>query len=309
MKTKMKIKKGLNRARLMPAIIILIMSFAMALTNDVIAQNEKPAKEKEEEPIFKVVEEMPKFPGGVDAMKKFLAENIKYPEFARKKGIQGRVYIQFVIEKDGSVTGGMVLRGIDGGCDEEAARVVRAMPKWIPGTQKGEPVRVQFNLPIQFSLDGKDLEEDKSVFKMDYIRPVEMPDIEGGYDEIIEIIKKEHKADLIEAIEAKKEKDLTGVFVDERPQIEGYEKISDFVKENIKYPEAARKAGIKGTVVLTFVVEKNGSITDLKVRKSIGSGCDEEAMRIAKLMKFTPGKHKGKVVRVPFYTFVSFKLK
>lgn len=102
--------------------------------------------------VYSVVEQDPEFPGGMEAMYKYLAENIKYPEQAKADGIQGRVFVRFVIEADGSVTNAQVLRGIGGGCDEEALRVVEAMPKWTPGKQQGKPVRVQFNLPIIFKL-------------------------------------------------------------------------------------------------------------------------------------------------------------
>jgi len=106
----------------------------------------------EEQEIFQVVESMPEFPGGEEARIQFLRDNIKYPQMARESGIQGTVYVTFVVEPDGRVTGVRVLRGIGGGCDEEAIRVVKAMPRWIPGKQRGKPVRVQFNMPIKFTL-------------------------------------------------------------------------------------------------------------------------------------------------------------
>lgn len=104
--------------------------------------------------IFMVVEQMPEFPGGTDSLFRFLARNITYPAAAREQGIQGRVFVSFVVEKDGAVTHVKVIRGIGGGCDEEAVRVVEMMPDWIPATQRGKPVRVQYNLPIKFSLDS-----------------------------------------------------------------------------------------------------------------------------------------------------------
>ena len=105
-----------------------------------------------EEEIFIVVEDMPTFPGGDEARMRFLSENIRYPQMARESGIQGTVFVTFVVERDGSVTDVRVLRGIGGGCDEEALRVIRAMPRWNPGKQRGRPVRVQFNMPIRFTL-------------------------------------------------------------------------------------------------------------------------------------------------------------
>jgi len=106
----------------------------------------------DEQQIFMVVEAMPNFPGGETALHKYLAENIKYPQMAKESGIQGRVFVTFVVEREGSVTDVKVLRGIGGGCDEEAVRVVKNMPKWTPGKQRGKPVRVQFNLPVKFTL-------------------------------------------------------------------------------------------------------------------------------------------------------------
>ncbi|MBW6460037.1 MAG: TonB family protein [Bacteroidales bacterium] len=106
----------------------------------------------EETTIFMVVESMPVFPGGEANLYKFLAENIKYPQMAKESGIQGRVFVTFVVERDGSVTDVRVLRGIGGGCDEEAIRVVRNMPKWTPGKQRNKAVRVQYNLPVKFTL-------------------------------------------------------------------------------------------------------------------------------------------------------------
>lgn len=111
------------------------------------------ADEAEEQTIFTVVESMPDFPGGDAARIKYLNENIKYPQMARESGIQGRVFVTFVVETSGAVTDVRILRGIGGGCDEEAIRVIKNMPNWIAGKQRGKPVRVQFNMPILFKLN------------------------------------------------------------------------------------------------------------------------------------------------------------
>jgi len=105
-----------------------------------------------DEEIFVIVESPPEFPGGDDARLNFLRNNVKYPQMAREAGIQGTVYVSFTVEKDGSITQVKIARGIGGGCDEEAVRIVRLMPKWKPGTQKGKKVRVSFNMPIKFTL-------------------------------------------------------------------------------------------------------------------------------------------------------------
>lgn len=99
--------------------------------------------------IFQVVEDMPAFPGNVT---KWISKNVKYPVLAMENGIQGKVFVQFVIEKDGSITDVKVSRGVDASLDKEAVRVVKAMPKWKPGKQRGKPVRVSYTLPIFFQL-------------------------------------------------------------------------------------------------------------------------------------------------------------
>ncbi len=106
----------------------------------------------EEDTVYQIVEQMPQYTGGEEAMMKYVAENIKYPQAAKDKNIGGRVFVSFVIEKDGSVNEVKVMRGIGGGCDEEAVRVIKAMPKWKPGKQDGKPVRVSYMMPITFKL-------------------------------------------------------------------------------------------------------------------------------------------------------------
>ncbi len=102
--------------------------------------------------VFRIVEKMPKFPGGTKKLLNYLATHIKYPAEARKAKIQGRVFVNFIVEKDGSISHVNVLKGIGHGCDKEAVQAVENMPRWIPGLQKGKPVRVSYNLPVKFSL-------------------------------------------------------------------------------------------------------------------------------------------------------------
>ena len=109
-------------------------------------------EEEDEGEVFFVVEDMPEFPGGEQALHRYLAQEIKYPTIAQENGIQGRVYVKFVINTDGSVTDVEIARGVDPSLDKEALRVVRNMPKWKPGEQRGEPVRVSYTVPINFQL-------------------------------------------------------------------------------------------------------------------------------------------------------------
>ena len=112
----------------------------------------KSEEEAEPEGAFDVVEQMPEFPGGAAGMMKFIAENVKYPEEAYSKGIEGRVLVQFIIEKDGSVTNVKVIKKVNDAIDAEAVRVVKAMPKWKPGKQNGREVRVKYTIPVIFRL-------------------------------------------------------------------------------------------------------------------------------------------------------------
>ena len=119
----------------------------------IAAPVEAPVEEEEEEVVFKVVEQNPEFPGGVQALMKYLGENVKYPVIAQENGIQGKVVCQFTVNKDGSVVDVEVVRSAgDASLDKEAVRVIKSMPKWHPGKQRGKAVRVRYTLPVNFRL-------------------------------------------------------------------------------------------------------------------------------------------------------------
>jgi len=117
---------------------------------EVIAQPEPP--KEEEQKVFDYAEQMPSFPGGQGALNEYLSKTIRYPVAAEENGIQGRVIVQFVVEKDGSITDVRVVRSVDPSLDKEAVRVAKSMPRWIPGKQNGSAVRVKFTLPVSFRL-------------------------------------------------------------------------------------------------------------------------------------------------------------
>lgn len=119
----------------------------------IAAPVEAPEEEEEEEVVFVVVESMPEFPGGQQALFKYLAENVKYPVIAQENGIQGRVICQFVVNKDGKIVDVEVVRsGGDPSLDKEAVRVIKSMPNWKAGKQRGKAVRVKYTLPVNFKL-------------------------------------------------------------------------------------------------------------------------------------------------------------
>ena len=117
-----------------------------------IADLKQVVTQAEPEKVFDMVEQMPTFPGGQQELMSYLGKNIKYPTIAQENGTQGRVIIQFVVERDGSITDVRVARGVDPYLDKEAVRVVKSMPKWIPGKQNGKAVRVKFTVPVMFRL-------------------------------------------------------------------------------------------------------------------------------------------------------------
>jgi len=117
-------------------------------------QKQKEVVEEEVTEPYRYVEQMPEYPGGDEAFRKFLNTNLRYPVMAKESGIQGAVYVTFVVSKTGNISGVQIMRGIGGGCDEEALRVIKLMPPWIPGRQNGKPVPVQFSLPLKFTLTG-----------------------------------------------------------------------------------------------------------------------------------------------------------
>ncbi len=123
-------------------------------TEGFVEPNFDEAVEDEDRPgVYMIVEQMPEFPGGDKSLFQFIADNTKYPADAKEKGIKGRVFVNFIVEPDGSVSDIKVLRGIGSGCDEEAVRVVESMPKFKPGMQNGEAVRVSYTVPVIFRLE------------------------------------------------------------------------------------------------------------------------------------------------------------
>ena len=253
----------------------------------------------EEDTVYQIVEQMPQYTGGEEAMMKYVSENIKYPQAAKDKNIAGRVFVSFVVEKDGSVNEVKVLRGIGGGCDEEAVRVIKGMPKWKPGMQKGEPVRVSYQIPIMFKL-GQTNDEYKTT-----VKTVIAGDDEHSWKASTATVPDNPAKDNMKP-------DKNGVYqiVEEMPVFPGGEQaMMDFVSKNVVYPKEAQEKGFSGRVFVGFIVEKDGSVSEVKVLRGIGGGCDEEAVRVINGMpKWKPGKMKGEPVRVSYMMPINFKL-
>lgn len=140
-------------------IILIIIVLFLSVNTKVYAQQVSEPKVKDstvvEEPVFVIVEKMPEFPGGKLEMMKFISTNIIYPEIAVKNGIEGTVVIEFIVEKDGSISNIKIIKDTGGGCGEAGVDVIKLMPNWIPGTQRDQPVRVKMLVPIKFRLSKK----------------------------------------------------------------------------------------------------------------------------------------------------------
>ena len=222
--------------------------------------------------IYNMVEIPPSFKGGDNARIEYLTQNIAYPEKARKDKVEGTVYVTFVVEKDGRTSNVKVLRGIGGGCDEMAVKVISEMPPWEPGMQRGQPVRVQFTMPIKFTLDGKK-------------DGVSAPSKSTGEKEVFTV-------------------------VEDPPAFPGGDDARrEFLANTVVYPENARKNGAEGTVYVTFIVEKDGKVSGVQVLRGIGYGCDEAAMHaVASMPAWKPGMQRGEPVRVQFTMPIKFTL-
>ncbi len=233
---------------------------------------------KRDDNVFVVVEEMPQFPGGEMALGKFISENIKYPAEAKDKGIQGKVFVNFVINENGKVEKTKVVRSAHPLLDAEALRVVNQMPDWTPGKQRGEAVSVSYTIPVQFALDGdKNVKTGLSPQAPKF--PKQRPD--GVY-----------------------------VIVEEMPEFPGGEMaLRKFISETVKYPAEAKDKGIQGKVFVTFTVKSDGTVGDAKIARGLDPLLDNEAIRVVNLLPlWKPGKQRGQAVNVAFTVPIQFKL-
>ena len=246
-------------------------------------QWQNPPSNDPNNPVFEVVEIMPEFPdGGMSGLMQFLSKNIQYPINAQKNHTQGRVTVQFVVNKDGSISEPKIIRGVDPDLDGEAIRVISLMPKWKPGMQKGQPVRVKYTVPVMFRLsDDGQKEEYKPIPKIDETVVV-------GYA----------------SKQAPAEEDPVFEVVENMPEFAGgMGGLMQYLSKNIKYPVEAQKAGIQGRVIMQVIIDKNGNVTNPKVTQPVDPLLDTEAIRVtASMPKWKPGTQRGMPVNVK-YTF------
>lgn len=240
-----------------------------------------PATTDDGEEVYEVVEKMPKFPdGGMSGLMKYLSANIRYPEAAHKAGTQGRVTVQFVVGKDGSIGNVGILRGVDPNLDAEAIRVISGMPKWKPGTQKGEPVNVRYTVPVMFRLTPEPVEKIDEMIVVGYRNP-DAPVTGEVYET-----------------------------VDKMPEFPGgMTGLMQHLSKNIRYPAEAHTNNIQGRVVVSVIINTEGKATNAQIVQGVAPSLDAEALRVATTMPdWTPGTKDGKPVNVKYTFPVVFRL-
>ena len=217
----------------------------------------------------KVIDETcpPQFPGGDAALINFLNANIVYPQQAAQDKVEGKVVVQFTVKKTGKIDNVKVLRSVRKDLDDEAVRVVKMMPDFIPAKQDGEVTDMPYTIPVSFKLFDE----------MEPLTVSEGSDVPDGF---------------------------------EPPMFPGGERaLMEFLKENVKYPPMAAKRKTQGRVVMTFVVDKTGKVTEIKVAKSVDIYLDTEAIRVCKLLPdFIPARQNGEPVSVWFTLPITFRL-
>ena len=251
--------------------IFILIAFVFAWTICAFAQMDVVSSQPENDTIYLSSEQLPEFPGGQKAMFQYIADNVVYPASARINGIQGRTICQFIVNKNGSLSDIKILKSSGNKeLDEEAVHVISSMPKWTPGRSAGEIVRVKYTIPVTFKIAAQVPTNDSLVISTDTT---------------------------IHAI------------VNQMPEFPGGQQVLfDYLSKNIRYPDKAN--GAQGRAIVTFVVEQDGSISNVVIAKSSGNKwLDQEGIRLIKSMpKWKPGVLKGKVVRVKYCVPITFSI-
>ena len=244
------------------------------LKNDVESKNLETFSHDTSE-VFKIVEMMPEFIGGDKALREYIASEVKYPKDALENNMEGKVYVSFVVNEDGEVQNTRIARGVCTSLDNEAMRVVNSFPKWRPGMCEGKAVKVSYTIPINFALGRNDKKKETDSTKSN------TPDKNGVY-----------------------------VIVDDMPDFPGGDlALRKHIAKNLVYPKIAAESGKQGKVYITFVVDADGMVKNLKVARGVNAELDAEAMRVvSELPKWKPGYEDGKPVPVSYTVPVNFAL-
>ena len=259
---------------------------------------ETPIKSVPDSVIFQVVEEMPDFPGGVQALMDYLSKNVRYPAEAHAIGAQGRVIVSFIVKKDGSISDTKVERSVNPYLDKEAERVIAAMPKWKPGKQRGQAVNVKFSVPVSFKLSGPELPKAEEIKQSDL-------------DEVVVVGYGPQEDSTPGAVGVKGENaDQAFTVVETMPKFPGGQAgLMHYLAKSVKYPTIAQKNKEQGKVIVQMIVGTDGSLSNVKVLRSVSPSLDAEAIRVVGNMpKWEPGMQKGQAVPVKYTLPITFRL-
>jgi len=295
---------------------------------------------------YKDVSKVPQFPGGDIALMNYLAQHIKYPIIDLENGHQGKVIVQFIIDRSGKVKDPKVVTSVSPGLDREAVRVLSQIPDWIPGEINGKKENIYYTLPIVFKIEGEPSRHSSNVkfdslqivldgqilpmsFKSKWLNFSKLtslntivPKKEKEKKELIEkygpaaangvIIAISKRENPVSKTEVRLEKDSLGNkiydVIEQVPEYKGGDvSLMDFLKKNINYPEAAKNKNIQGRVIVGFVVNTLGKIEKAKVLRGLSPECDKEALRVINLMtNWIPGKQNGVPVSVRYTLPIKF---
>lgn len=271
----------------MKRLFILLVAGAMML----------PATAFTADEICSVVDQQPEYPAGVKELYHFISTQLQVPSEVTEKGFRGKTITRFVVNKNGELSDFEVLRSCgDSILDAEALRVLRTMPVWKPGMLGNEAVNAYFTLPVIYNIQPSPKDTIQAALK-DSVPPTTNRDVQQP-EEPVRKEKNAHSEKLF-------------VVVDQMPAFPGGQQaLFRFLSENVKYPKTAYENRIQGRVIVQFVVDKDGSITEVEVLQSGGDpSLDREAVRVVKSMpKWTPGKQEGAPVRVRYTMPVNFRL-
>jgi TonB family protein len=305
-------------------------------------------RQEDENAIYHIIDanKKPTFPGGERAMYDFVNENLKYPDVCQQIGAQGTAYVQFVVDKTGKIRDVVVKNKVHSLLVAEATRVVNSMSAWMPAEKQGKKINVRLTLPVQFKLSGnifplendsitnETLSPDRQLVVLDgQILPYGFDNNWLNFSEI-----KSYELLIPKSSDEEKEFRLKfgpystrGVFVavskkyynnidnngnkiydviEQMPQYPGGEgELLKFINSNLKYPSIAQTQKIQGTVIVRFVVNSFGNTEKVEVLRGLSPECDEEAMRVIKLLKnWIPGKQNGEALSVHYTLPIRFAL-
>ena len=283
-------KRSLGKAALVTGVSLALSSLSAmagnsALSEAMMSSYSSPSQvcdTTQRTEIFGMIHEtMPQFRGGDRALMKYLQENVVYPPEAVKDSIQGRVVVQMLIDRTGAVSKVKVVRSVHELLDNEAVRVCKSLPKFVPGRRGGETIQVWYTLPVTFTLTDDGETAIGSVKERPSLQSETASDDEQCFEE-----------------------------PDVMPEFPGgLEALLDFLRDNIRYPKMALKNKVQGRVIVGFVVQKTGKVGQIKVLESVDQDLAEEAVRVVKsLPDFTPGLVNDEPVNVWFTLPVNFML-